>query len=67
MNSSVYSADRATHLRIVLTALLASLGLTLFALAANVEAATKYTSVTHIHPRANIELSVQAAPASTRS
>lgn len=59
MNASVYHADRATHLRIVVTALLASLWLAMFALAAQVGADAKYTSVIPVHPHANIELSVR--------
>ena len=36
MNSSIYSADRATHLRIVVVALAASIAITAFSLSARV-------------------------------
>ncbi|HET7885778.1 MAG TPA: hypothetical protein VFL62_06080 [Bradyrhizobium sp.] len=36
MNSSIYSADRATHLRIVVVALVCSIALTAFSLSARV-------------------------------
>jgi hypothetical protein len=36
MNSSVYSADRATHLKIVVTTLVVSIGIVALALSAHV-------------------------------
>ncbi len=67
MNSSVDSADRATHLRIIVTALLASLALELFARAVAVGADTKYTSVVRAQPRANVELSAHSTPVADRT
>jgi len=63
MNSSFYSADRATHLRIVAAALAASIGLTIFALAVHVNQDDTYASTVRIRPSQNVELSAPAAPA----
>ena len=63
MNSSIYSADRATHLRIVVAALVASIGLTIFALAGHVNQDDTYASTIRIRPSQNVELSAPAAPA----
>lgn len=62
MNSSVYSADRATHLRIVVAALLASIGMVVFALAVHVDPDEKYAAVVRAHPSHNVELSGEATP-----
>ena len=42
MNSSVYSADRATHLKVVVTTLVASIGIVALALSAHVSAPNGY-------------------------
>ena len=63
MNSSIYSADRATHLRIVAAALVASIGLTILALAVHVNQDDTYASTVRIRPSQNVELSAPAAPA----
>jgi hypothetical protein len=42
MNSSVYSADRATHLKIVVTTLVASIGIVALALSAHVSAPNEH-------------------------
>jgi hypothetical protein len=62
MNSSVYSADRATHLRIIIAALLASIGMVVFALAVHVDPDEKYAAVVRIPPAQKAALVDQAAP-----
>jgi len=57
MNSSVCSADRSTHLRIVIAALIASIGMVIFALAVHVEPEARYDAVVRIHPSQNAALS----------
>ena len=43
MNYSIYSADRATHLKIVVIALAASIGIACFGIAAHFEAGDQYS------------------------
>jgi len=59
MNSSVYSADRATHLRIIVAALIASIGIVVFALAVHVDPDATYAATVRISPSQN---AVQAMP-----
>jgi hypothetical protein len=68
MNSSVYSIDRATHVRVVVAALVASIGLTLFALAARIDGDGNHPSIARLRPAPNIELSgtTQSAPRAHR-
>ena len=42
MNSSVYSADRATHLKVVVTTLVVSIGIVALALSAHVSAPNEH-------------------------
>ncbi len=56
MNSSVYSADRATHLRVVIAALMASIGIVAFSLAAHVRSDDSYAAVIRAHPNQAAEL-----------
>jgi hypothetical protein len=67
VNSSIYSADRATHVRIVIAALAASIGLTIFALAVHVTQDDTYASTVRVHPSQNVELSAPAALRAHRS
>jgi hypothetical protein len=60
MNSSVYSADRATHLRIVVAALMASIGMVLFALAAHANSDASYAPL--VRAQAS-QRAVQGVPA----
>jgi hypothetical protein len=62
MNSSVYSADRATHLRIIIAALLASIAMIVFALAVHVDQDAKYAGVAHVQANHTVKLSGQATP-----
>jgi hypothetical protein len=62
MNSSVYSADRATHLRIIVAALLASIGMVVFALAVHVAPQDKYATVVRAHAAQKAALVDHATP-----
>lgn len=62
MNSSVYSADRATHLRIVIAALLVSIAMVVFALAVHPDPDRRYAGVARAHSAQKAALVDQAAP-----
>lgn len=64
MNSSVYSADRGTHLRILVAALIASIGMVVFALALHVGKDEAYSAAVRVHPSHKVEASGQSVPAS---
>lgn len=48
MNHSIYSADRTTHLKIVVVALLASIGLMGFAFSERIYIGGAYSQVAHL-------------------
>lgn len=48
MNYSIYSADRTTHLKIVVIALVASIGIAGFGIAARFQAGGQYTETTQV-------------------
>jgi hypothetical protein len=48
MNYSIYSADRATHLKIVVVALVASIGIASFGIAAHINAGDQYSQTAHV-------------------
>lgn len=48
MNYSIYSADRTTHLKIVVVALAASIGIASFGIAAHFQAGDQYTEMAHV-------------------
>jgi hypothetical protein len=48
MNYSIYSADRTTHLKIVVVALVASIGIAGFGIAAHFEATDQYSRTAHV-------------------
>lgn len=48
MNYSIYSADRTTHLKIVVVALVASIGIAGLGIAARVQAGAQYTETAHV-------------------
>jgi hypothetical protein len=48
MNYSIYSADRTTHLKIVVVALLASIGITSFGIAAHFQAGNQYLRTAYV-------------------
>jgi len=48
MNYSIYSADRTTHLKIVVVALLASIGITSFGIAAPFQAGNQYSRTAYV-------------------
>ncbi|MBX9647530.1 MAG: hypothetical protein K2X57_10795 [Xanthobacteraceae bacterium] len=48
MNYSIYSADRTTHLRIVVVALLAGIGIASFGIAARFKAGDQYSQTAHV-------------------
>jgi hypothetical protein len=48
MNYSIYSADRTTHLKIVVVALVASIGIASFGIAAHDNAGDQYSQMTHV-------------------
>jgi hypothetical protein len=48
MNYSIYSADRATHLKIVVAALVASIGIAGFGIAAHFKAGDPYSQTAHV-------------------
>jgi hypothetical protein len=65
MNSSVYSADRATHLRILAAALLASIAILGFAISARVNSAEMTRTMTVGRPLKAEAPSKEAATASS--
>lgn len=48
MNYSIYSADRATHLKIVIVALAASIGIAGFGIATHFKAGDQYSQMAHL-------------------
>lgn len=48
MNYSIYSADRTTHLKIVVVALAASIGIASFGIAAHLKAGDEYSQMAHV-------------------
>lgn len=48
MNYSIYSADRTTHLKIVVVALVASIGIAGFGIAAHFKAGDQYLQMAHV-------------------
>jgi hypothetical protein len=48
MNYSIYSADRTTHLKIVVVALMASIGIASFGIAAHLKAGDQYSQMAHV-------------------
>ena len=47
MNYSIYSADRTTHLKIVIVALAASIGIASFGIAAHFKDGDQYSQTAH--------------------
>ena len=48
MNYSIYSADRTTHLKIVIVALAASIGIASFGIAAHFKAEDQYSQTAYV-------------------
>ena len=48
MNHSIYSADRTTHMKIVVAALVASIGVAGFAIAARINTGDGYSQTAHV-------------------
>jgi hypothetical protein len=48
MNYSIYSADRTTHLKIVVVALVAGIGIASFGIAAHFKAGDRYSQMAHM-------------------
>jgi hypothetical protein len=48
MNYSIYSADRTTHLKIVVVALVASIGVAGFGIAAHFQASDRYSEMAQV-------------------
>jgi hypothetical protein len=48
MNHSIYSADRATHMKIVAAALVASIGIAGFAIAVRINTADGFSQTAHV-------------------
>lgn len=48
MNHSIYSADRTTHMKIVVVALVASIGVASVGIAARVNAGDGYSQTSHV-------------------
>jgi hypothetical protein len=48
MNYSIYSADRTTHLKIVVLALVASIGIASFGITAHLKAGEQYSQMAHV-------------------
>ncbi|THD71872.1 MAG: hypothetical protein E7813_04925 [Bradyrhizobium sp.] len=48
MNYSIYSADRTTHLKIVVVGLAASIGITSFGIAAHLKAGDQYSQTAYV-------------------
>ena len=48
MNHSIYSADRTTHVKIVVVALIAGVGIAGFAIAAHIKVGDRYAQTAHI-------------------
>ncbi len=53
MNYSIYSADRMTHLKIVVVALVTSIGIASFGIAACFKAGDQYSEVAHVVKASN--------------
>jgi hypothetical protein len=64
MNYSIYSADRTTHLKIIIVALVASIGVASFGIATHFEAADQCSQTAHVVKagRSNLRFAV-ALPA----
>ncbi len=48
MNSSICSADRTTHIKIVVVALAVSIGMACFGIAAHLKADDQYSRMVHV-------------------
>ena len=48
MNHSIYSADRTTHVKIVVIALIAGIGIAGFGIAAHIKVGDRYAQTVHI-------------------
>ena len=48
MNHSIYSADRMTHVKIVVIALVAGIGVAGFGIAAHIKIGDRYTQTAHV-------------------
>ena len=48
MNHSIYSADRTTHVKIVVAALVASIGVAGFGISARIKAGDGYSQTAHV-------------------
>ena len=48
MNHSIYSADRTTHVKIVVIALIAGIGIAGFGIAAHIKVGDRYARTAHI-------------------
>ena len=48
MNHSIYSADRTTHLKITVMALVVSIGVASFGIAAHFKARQQYSAAAHV-------------------
>ena len=48
MNNSIYSADRTTHLKIVVVALAASIGIASFGIVTRFKGGDQYSQMTHV-------------------
>ena len=48
MNDSIYSADRTTHVKIVVVALIAGIGIAGFGIAAHIKVGDRYAVTAHI-------------------
>jgi hypothetical protein len=48
MNHSIYSADRATHMKIVIAALVAGIGVASFGIAARINTDNEYSQIAQV-------------------